>query len=1674
MPVVICLLGTAMPHLRAQMWNGQDTLYGNEWIRFDQAYCKVLVAHDGIYRILFEDMMGAGIPADVVPTVQYRLYRDGVEEPLFAATDAPLGPSGFLEFYGRQNRASLDRHLFANPDGELLNPNYSLFNDTAAYFLTWSASGGGPLRYQSVSADTSAAIPPEPWVWFEQQRTFSSFFLKRRMAPEITYSLFNGDGFCDGRNTYRDIAIGAPFRAPDGPEAAVRVRYACELGAHQQRITFNDQLLSVDAFNNWNIVDSTFQVPHALLKADNKLNLTAEKGSNDVHSIALVSLRYARLPQFDPGNMADCFLPHSDAPRRIRLSGLTQTGQTAVLYDLTEGYRLQVVAGPTGVAEGVLPAHPGERHIAAAAEPVIRYATLVPVTFRNMTEDNANFIIISHRKLRTDPQAGGADHVEAYAEYRRSAPGGQHRVAVVDIEQLYDQFAYGVRFHPMAIKNFLQWAARTWDRPEHLLLIGKGMNYADFRTTAAQNAFQDSVFFIPTCGHFGADLPFGMRGGALETPILSIGRLPVVRPGEIQDYLQKVITYEQALRQQPQTIEGRAWSKRVIHNCGGFQAEQQFIRQYASGLENILSNNRFGASVHAFYKTSNEPIQFSAYQQMVDMINEGVALWMIFGHSSAFAVDFDIGTVDAYNNRNRYPVMMINGCFSGRCVSPNKGLGEQFVLAPERGAIAYFASVHYSFIDALNTYASAVYTRAGGADYGRGIGTVIRHAIQDLEGTNSPPIRALLHQYLLQGDPAVSLYAHPGPDYTIDPASVRIDPDPVSMDQGSWTATFDVVNLGEHTGEPVPLQMAQRLPDGNTLNRLTDSIPGPPNRKTFQYALSTQGSAAGINRLLVTLDPDQTLAEQPASAVLNNQLLDPGGTPGVPVLFFANDLLPLYPTPYGIVPVDTLTLRASTFRPDAALGTYRMELDTTYRFDSPLRQSTTLVQTGGLVSWTPGLAWQDSAVYHWRIARDTLVNGLVPWRSQSFVHIRGSAPGWNQSTYGQFRDGQGINLRKDDQLEVLDFSDNAVDLSVRAAYRDANRYMGFQNSYYEGFQGDYGWIIRGIKKGVGLVMLDPITGRFVPNPPGSPWNTDPVNPRFFYWFNTHEPAQRAALMDFLEKEVPDGVLTGLLAFNNTTDSVGYDPRAWAADSLATGKNLFQLLEAQGAQAVRQLTDYTRAPWPYAFIFKKNTPSYPAQDTIVRSTAGEIELRGLLLARWPSGALEMPPAGPALHWGSLHWDADPSDNQSGYRTLRVYGMRQDGQPDTLLMTLASPTDTSLTHISAAAFPRLRVRYDALDSVSRILTPIRHVRILYTPVPEGALAPSAGLQFYADTVQQGDVWRAGMAYINVSGQVMDSILVQARLLDATNKAIILRNRYAPLAPGDTLQTRFELDTRILSPGTHSMLLEVNPGFDQPEQHLANNTWQRPFFVRQDTRTPLLDVTIDGQRIADGDIVSPSPTIVVFLRDDNPYLPIQDTATFLLRLEYPDGRVETASLQDPAVRFIPADPGQLPKRNTASLEWSPRLDADGTYQLRANGRDASGNLSAALDYSIRFQVVRENALGQVMNYPNPFSTSTCFVYTLTGDKPPVQFSLQIMTVSGRVVREITAAEFGPLRVGTHRSDYCWDGRDQFGDQLANGVYLYRVIARGADGQPFPLREDGRIDGFFRNGIGKMVLMR
>ena len=81
------------------------------------------------------------------------------------------------------------------------------------------------------------------------------------------------------------------------------------------------------------------------------------------------------------------------------------------------------------------------------------------------------------------------------------------------------------------------------------------------------------------------------------------------------------------------------------------------------------------------------------------------------------------------------------------------------------------------------------------------------------------------------------------------------------------------------------------------------------------------------------------------------------------------------------------------------------------------------------------------------------------------------------------------------------------------------------------------------------------------------------------------------------------------------------------------------------------------------------------------------------------------------------------------------------------------------------------------------------------------------------------------------------------------------------------------------------------------------------------------------------------------------------------------------------------------------------------------------------------------QVYNFPNPFEDRTEFIYRLSRSAESARLTLY--TLSGR---KIWSTE-GPARANDHA--IAWDGRDADGDEVANGVYLYKLEIRTTEGR-------------------------
>ncbi len=1651
------------PFLSAQMWNGQDTLYGNEWIDYSKDYYKVKVAEDGIYRISYQTLQNAGIPVSSISGSEYRMMYMGVEVPIFTTSNTTFSSGDFIEFYGKQNRSELDRYLFIDPDNEILNPEYSLFTDTSAYFLTWS-TGTGHQRVESVSNALNNLPTAEVYFLHKETRIFTTNAVQEADVAGVAVSSFKYvEGFAERFRRTNNINFRLNAIHTAGPATQVKIKLATSATEHEIEISLNNQLIITESVSGFKMRNYETEFATSDLSAVSRVKLFGAIGATDRLSPSVISLTHPRLFDFNDENIFHFTIPESTNKKYIEIKNFNAGNEDPIVYDFANNKRLiAAYDDATNMVRLALPPETNPRNIciASQSEGIKMIENLDRVDFVDLSSSSANYIILSHPELYED--GNGEDWVRKYADYRQSAIGGGYSPTIVDVNQLYDQFAYGVERTPLSIRNFGHYIEKNWSNPKYFFIIGKGREYPFARTNEDLALSINQSYYVPTFGMPGADNLL-LSDNYSSIPIFAIGRLAASSPNDVKVFLEKMKTLE-GNQNLPQTYLDRAWQKRILHLSGGDPAIQISIAGHLKDMEALIENNKFGADVTTFYKTSTDPVQISESEEIFDLINNGVSILTFFGHSGVGTFDFNIDNPDNYFNYGKYPLMFSLGCFSGNIHSSARGISERFVFYEDKGAISFIASTGQGYISVLSRFAERYYSLLGDEMYGEGIGDVMKRTIETFDVEKSRTVESLHQQFTLHGDPAMRVNPRPGADYVVDASTVSFQPATISSVLDSFVINFEVNNIGRNNPDSFFIKIEQQLPLGDEVVLVVDKIKAPGFGNKLSYTVPNFGVvASGQNRIFITIDVEDDVEELPApSAEMNNELYSGNGVKGISLFITDNSAKTIYPEEFAIVNTPKITLKSSSRNTMVGDQRYIYQIDTTEQFNSPSLLTEEITQIGGVIEWEPSFNLKNGNVYYWRISPDS-VNAEVGyvWSTSSFIYLEGETEGWNQSHFYQYKKDQfeGIGVESG---EEFDYWVNGIFYTIKNKVKEPNAKPEFNYNFDTPANSVRPWDYA--TSGMAVFVGDSTTGLGWQNPPGGDYGTiNPVNTTTrVFAFPTSTTEERGGFIDFLDNVVQDNNFVFVFSFlkNATAD---FYPESWAQDSTVLGTNIFQYLESQGATQVRALESLGSVP--YTFIYKKG--GEVLSEKIAVSKGETIISEVFLPVLSDQGNIVTEKIGPASTWESLSWDYENFNALEDTISVSVYGVDQANNEVLLLQSLTDK-EISLSTIDPMVYPNLKLEYQSKDIINRTSPNLKYWRVHYQGIPESAINPSKILQVYNDTLQEGETFVFETAIENIGNYNMDSLLVEYTITDNTNNSQVKKERLAPLLKDNSLMTTYSFSTRGLN-GPVNFSMEVNPDDDQPELYQFNNFANYQFLVTQDERNPLLDVTFDGTHIMDGDIVSAKPEILIALKDENPYLRLEDTALVKVYLTDPLGEQRQFYFSGDTASFYPP----TNDKNRALIEINPELNMDGMYELIVQAQDVTGNQSGNLDYKINFEVITRKSISNVLNYPNPFSTSTQFVYTLTGDETPHHFKIQILTVSGRIVREITEQELGPLKVGTHRTDYTWDGTDEYGQRLANGVYLYRVVAKNLNGEDFEKYETNT-NSFFKNDFGKMVIMR
>jgi hypothetical protein len=1781
--------------------------YGNEWIDYGQKYYKIKVAKDGIYRIDSLALTKAGINLNGLNPKHFQVFYKGQEQYIYVQgeSDNVFNKKDFIEFYAQHNDGTLDSLVYyqinINP-----NPYYSMFNDTSTYYLTWNTLTSNHRMGIYDSTNYNSYPPAKYFTAFTVNFGNEQYYEGQRFAisplsttdPHYTQAegWFNYEIDLGNAVTYTlnvaNVDTGAPSKAVLWTVVASESDEGSTLD-HDLQIYGNWYLNGNTALTDTSFGGSAFPVFKKVYNiAPDKLTnlpvavkfksvLSIHASQPNITAISYVAMTYPHDTNLAGARNFMMYLPVSSShPTYLDLANFGAGTDPIRFYDLTNHHRCLVTKSGSSVKVLVPPSSAPtiQCYITTDTQDDTTSAIIpagVAGTFTNYTPASRKppYIIITHPTFM-----GPSGEATLYANYRSGQ--GKYDVVLANVEEIYDQFGYGVEKGALGLRRFCNYAVNNWRvPPAALFLMGKGIHTPLYR----QDPLAYAQCLVPSYGYPSSDVLMSAGFGASNpiTPAIPTGRLAAVDNTGIQNYLTKVQQYE--------ALAPALWQKRVIHFCGG---DDYPTMMYLLSLLNTYATHvvapYFGGYVYNFQKTTSSPIQITVADSVKNLINGGVSVMTFFGHASGNSFDESLDAPADYSNINgKYPLIIANSCFSGDIFQPAgaalSSTSEQFVLDP-KGSIGFIAVDDLGVSSQLFNYTNPLYTNFCHNMYRKPIGSCMQNAVS-VSNVLSDEFQNITNaEMTLHGDPLIAINGNDSlPDYAVNDSSISFTPNNVTTQLDSFYVNVVVSNLAEAiANQPVQLSLTRTYPSG--LTKTYDTILNNLYyQQTAVFKLPVDKvNGVGLNTFSASVDPSNLIHEITKT---NNNIS------GVRLLITSGDIIPVYPYQFAIIPNDTVTLKASTGDPNAPNRKYIFEIDTTDNFNSPWLKSQIVYSPGGVVCapsqyWTntpspvpvsnsfanfnnqsnasqlqqqkqstikignnqdnqtlnttqvlpkslnapgaaavnsihgstlpaggnqpqngvikggsnkvsssglmssgnsqarilsPALKFTDSTVYYWRVRFDSGSYNQHIWQESSFQYIKGKT-GWGQSHIYQFKNNHytfmKINLPHrnwsfDSTGKTLECDDYGVKTVTEYTIGQLNATGYKLDLVPEGSAGCQGipGVYIAVIDGKSLRPWSPAAYNF--GQANSLTNYGPkgcINPLegakpFIYWVtDTNQMIGLNALLN----NVPSGDY--ILCYSWMEGSFSQ----WA-DS-AQVKSTFQLL---GSAVRHQPLARDSVPWVF-FVQKGNR--FSVSEVFGTKPTDTIVFKRNLMNNESFGSNETPLIGPAERWDSLSWNQHPMIHGAPDSVrINVMGVDNFGNSK-VLMQGVSPVAANfyLASISAKQYPFLQLQEFTKDTITRTPSQMRKWQVFFAPVPEVAVNPALYSSTSGDSLAAGQYFTYTTAVQNISPYPMDSMEYRTWYTDAGNALIYLNSNTVKftrrLNPGDT--EHITMHTQVFNT-TKSVWMEVNPEYmtvTRPEQYHFNNFARQYIFVKGDKINPLMDVTFDGIHIMNNDIVSAHPNIIVQVMDENKFLALNDTNDFAVFIRNTNNqqiaqRLYFANQYKSGANLLTFDSAVLPK-NQCKIIYYPYL-SDGNYELTVQATDRSHNNSGGPNnYVIDFQVISKPMISSVLNYPNPFSTSTRFVFTLTGSQVPTYFKIEIMTVTGKVIKEISQDEIGPLHIGRNITQYAWDGSDQFGDKVANGVYLYRIVT-SLDGQELD-HYNTSADQYFTKGWGKMYLIR
>ena len=611
---------------------------------------KLQVKREAWYRVSAQELFNAGLDPSVDPR-WLQLFVDGKQQAISVTgqDDGRFDPQDAVEFYGM----GID----------------SPFSELRTYYLVTAKQAG--LRISNIQSPAH----PSPGGSFE-------FTVERRDRTIYFSALKNGDK----ENFFGAIVASQPVSqlltinrlAPSGASATLKVALqGVTNSSHVVSVRLNGGDLGQLVLDGQAEVEKTIAVSPSLLReGQNQVTLIAQGGPSDVSLVDYVQLTYQHTFTADDGVLR----LSAGAGQQVTIDGFAS--DQIQVFDVTDPYSVQEVTGYVSKEESgvfsvsLIAGGKGQRSLLALTKdrtaPVAKVVPDYPSTLHDPLQ-GAELLIVTRREL--------LDSVRQLTEMRQKQGMS---VAVVDVEDIYDEFSYGQKTL-QAVRDFIGLARTQWKKPiKYVLFFGDASldpkNYlglGDFDLVPTK--LIDTTFMETASDDWLADFD----GDGITD--VAIGRLPVRTAAEAQAMIEKLGAYDQ----------GKAAEEALLvsdQNDGhNFEAANEALKPLLPGGVRVVEVKRGQLGDQA------------TKAALIDGINRGQRIVNYAGHGNLNAWRGDVFNSTAalqLQNRENLTMFTMMNCLNGYFQDPaTDSLAESLLKSPKGGAVAVWASSSMTFAE---------------------------------------------------------------------------------------------------------------------------------------------------------------------------------------------------------------------------------------------------------------------------------------------------------------------------------------------------------------------------------------------------------------------------------------------------------------------------------------------------------------------------------------------------------------------------------------------------------------------------------------------------------------------------------------------------------------------------------------------------------------------------------------------------------------------------------------------------------------------------------------------------------------------------------------------------------------------------------------------------------------